>query len=57
MRVRFWNCTVLALAVCGAQASERADFTTGEGTNGWTISAVEYVSPTYAGAVDRISLS
>ena len=57
MRVRFWNCTVLALAVCGAQASERADFTTGEGTNGWTISATEYVSPTYAGAVDRISLS
>ena len=57
MRVRFWNCTVLALAVCGAQASERADFTTGEGTNGWTISVADYVSPTYASAVDRISLS
>ncbi len=57
MKVRFGCCLALALAVCGAQASERADFTTGEGTNGWTISAAEYVSPTYAGAVDRISLS
>ena len=57
MRVRFGCCLALALAACGAQASERADFTTGEGTNGWTISAVKYVSPTYAGAVDRISLS
>ena len=57
MRVQFGCCLALALAVCGAQASERADFTTGEGTNGWTISAAEYVSPTYAGAVDRISLS
>ena len=57
MRVRFGYCVALALAACGAQALERADFTTGEGTNGWTISVAEYVSPTYAGAVDRISLS
>ena len=57
MRVRFGCCLVWALAVCGAQASERADFTTGEGTNGWTISAADYLSSTYAGAVDRISLS
>ena len=57
MRVRFGYCLVWTLAVCGAQASERADFTTGEGTNGWTISVADYVSPTYASAVDRISLS
>jgi len=48
---------VCAMMMWGAQAAERADFTTGEGTNGWTISAVDYVSPTYASAVDRISLS
>ena len=57
IRVKFWYCLALALAVCGAQASEQADFTMGEGTNGWTISAAECVSPTYANAVDRISLS
>ena len=48
---------VCAMMACGAMAAERADFTTGEGTNGWTISAAEYVSPTYVSAVDRISLS
>ena len=48
---------VCAMMVWGMQAAERADFTTGEGTNGWTISAANYVSPTYASAVDRISLS
>ena len=57
MRVRFWCGLALTLAACGAQASERADFTTGEGTNLWTISSAEYLSPTYDGAVDRISLS
>ena len=57
MRFRFGCCLALTLAACGAQALERADFTTGEGTNGWMISAVDYLSPTYAGAVDRISLS
>lgn len=48
---------VCAMMACGAMAAERADFTTGEGTNGWTISAAGYVSPTYVSAVDRISLS
>ena len=57
IRIKFWYCLALALAVCGAQASEQADFTTGEGTNGWTLSAAECVSPTYTNAVDRISLS
>ena len=48
---------VCAMMACGAMAAERADFTTGEGTNGWTISAAEFLSPAYASAVDRISLS
>jgi len=51
-----WGIVCAAMA-WGAMAAERADFTTGEGTNGWTISATEFLSPTYASAVDRISLS
>ena len=46
------------LAVAGAWAAEeRADFTTGMGTNGWTVSNGVYASPLYSNAVDCISLS
>ena len=45
-----------APALCGTAAVERADFATGEGTNGWTISAGEYVSPTYANSVKNVRL-
>ena len=46
------------LAAAGAWAAEeRADFTTGMGTNGWTVSNGVYASPLYSNAVDRISLS
>ena len=45
-----------ALLAAGA-AEERADFTTGTGTNGWTVSNGVYASPLYSNAVDRISLS
>ena len=59
MKARVGLCwgIVCAMMACGAMEVERADFTTGEGTNGWTISAAEFLSPTYASAVDRISLS
>jgi len=45
-----------ATTMCAIASMERADFVTGEGTNGWTLSANEYVSPTYSSAVDSISL-
>jgi hypothetical protein len=51
--------SVLAvMVVAGAFAAEEcADFTTGTGTNGWTVSNGVYASPLYSNAVDRISLS
>ena len=45
-----------ATTMCAIASLERTDFVTGEGTNGWTLSANEYVSPTYSSAVDSISL-
>ena len=52
---------LVAIALCttalrGTAAVERADFVTGEGTNGWTFSAGEYVSPTYANSVKNVRL-
>lgn len=45
-----------AMAVCCGWAEERADFLNGLGTNGWTIGAYEWTSPSYGNAVDRIRL-
>ena len=52
---------LVAIAICttalrGTAAVERADFVTGEGTNGWTFSAGEYVSPMYANSVKNVRL-
>ncbi len=40
---------------CG-RAEEKADFVNGVGTNGWTLSESEWLSPTYDSAVDKIVL-
>ena len=45
-----------AMAACCGWAEERADFLNGLGTNGWTIGAYEWTSPSYGNAVDRIRL-
>ena len=45
-----------ASAACCGWAGERADFVNGTGTNGWTIGAGEWRSPTYGNAVDQIRL-
>lgn len=45
-----------AMAVCCGWAEERADFLNGLGTNGWTIGAYEWTSPSYGNAVDLIRL-
>lgn len=43
-------------AMCGMAAEERADFATGVGTNGWTISVNEYTSPLYVNSVKSVRL-
>ena len=45
-----------ATALSAIAAMERADFVAGVGTNGWTISSGEYVSPTYANSVKSVRL-
>ena len=45
-----------AMAACCGWAEERADFLNGLGTNGWTMGAYEWTSPSYGNAVDRIRL-
>lgn len=45
-----------AMAACCGWAEERADFVHGIGTNGWTIGAYEWTSPSYGNAVDLIRL-
>lgn len=45
-----------AMAACCGWAEERADFLNGIGTNGWTIGAYEWTSPSYGNAVDLIRL-
>lgn len=53
--------SVMAIALLVALGAHAVDvnvnFATGEGTNGWTISANSYASPEYTSAVDQISLS
>jgi len=49
--------TVCMIVLLSLGAAEHADFVTGVGTDGWTISGHEYVSPRYSNAVDRISLT
>lgn len=44
------------MAACCGWAEECADFVHGIGTNGWTIGASEWTSPSYGNAVDRIRL-
>lgn len=49
---------IALLVALGAYAVDvNVNFATGEGTNGWTISANDYASPDYTNAVDQISLS
>lgn len=52
----FWLFAAAAMAVCCGWAEERADFLNGLGTNGWTIGAYEWTSPSYGNAVDLIRL-
>lgn len=49
---------IALLVALGAYAVDvNVNFATGEGTNGWAISANSYASPEYTRAVDQISLS
>ena len=49
-------CVISFIVILGVNAAEVADFTTGAGTDGWTISEGVYTSPVYSNAVDQISL-
>ena len=55
----FYRCifTMATLLVAvAANAAERVDFVTGDGTNGWTVAGGNYSSPTYANAAKQIRL-